>query len=209
VAAVLFFAAMIGTMLALTLFLQLGEGFSALHAGLTLVPWSFGAAVGAGLSGGLLGPRYGRIVVSAGAAVKLAGFALVLVAVSGGRVSSWDLVPGLLLAGIGMGLVVAPLFDIILAAVADHELGSGSGVLNAIQQLAGSIGVAVLGTVFFSAVPHGGFEHGLRAALWVSLGLLGGVFAASFLLPRWAREDPLGEAGDRGGAVVGREPAAA
>jgi EmrB/QacA subfamily drug resistance transporter len=191
VTALFFFAAMIGTMLALTLYLQLGEGFSALHAGLTLVPWSFGAAVGAGLSGGLLGPRLGRIVISAGAAVKLAGFGLVLVALDGsGRVSSWDLVPGLLLAGVGMGLVVAPLFDIILAAVADDELGSGSGVLNAVQQLAGSVGVAVLGTVFFSAIAHGGFAHGLRSTLWVALGLLAAVFALSFWLPRWAR-DPM------------------
>jgi EmrB/QacA subfamily drug resistance transporter len=195
VVALLFFATMIGSMLAITLFLQLGEGFSALHAGLTLVPWSFGAALGAGLSGGLLGPRLGRVVISAGAAVMLAGMALVLAAIGGGPVSSWDLLPGLLLAGVGMGLVVAPLFDIILAAVGDHELGSGSGVLNAVQQLAGSIGVAVLGTVFFTAVGHGGFAHGLRSALWVALGLLAGVLAVSFLMPRWAREDPLGVAG--------------
>ncbi len=188
--ALLFFGAMIGAMLILTLYLQLGEGFSALHAGLTLIPWSFGAAVGAGLSGGLLGPRLGRLVISAGAAVKLAGFALIAVAVGSGHVSSWDLVPALLVSGIGMGLVVAPLFDIILAALGDHELGSGSGVLNAVQQLAGSIGIAVLGTVFFGAIGHGGFAHALHAAMWVALGMLGGVFVLSFGLPRWAR-DPM------------------
>jgi EmrB/QacA subfamily drug resistance transporter len=59
--ALLFFAAMIGAMLTLTLYLQFGQGYSALHAGLTLIPWSFGAGVGAGLSGGLLGPKLGRI----------------------------------------------------------------------------------------------------------------------------------------------------
>ncbi|HZU40107.1 MAG TPA: MFS transporter [Solirubrobacteraceae bacterium] len=188
--ALLFFAAMIGAMLTLTLFLQLGQGYSALHAALTLIPWSLGAAIGAGAGGGALGPRFGRLVISAGAAVMLAGFALVMVAVGGGRVSSWDLAPGLLVSGLGMGLVVAPLFDIILAGVADHELGSGSGVLNAVQQLAGALGVAVLGTVFFSAVGHGGFAHALHGALWVALGLLAGVFVLSFGLPRWAR-DPL------------------
>ncbi len=57
--------------------------------------------------------------------------------------------PGLLVAGIGFGLIVAPMFDIILASVTDAETGSASGVLNAGQQLASSIGVAVLGTVFF------------------------------------------------------------
>jgi EmrB/QacA subfamily drug resistance transporter len=209
ISALLFFTAMIGAMLTLTLYLQLGEGFSAVHAGLTLIPWSFGAAVGAGLSGGLLGPKLGRVVITAGAAVKLAGFALILLAVGRGRVSSWDLVPALLVSGIGMGLVVAPLFDIILAGVADDELGSGSGVLNAVQQLAGSIGVAVLGTVFFSALPHGGFAHALHGALWVALGLLAGVFALSFGMPRWARDPmdalgaPDGEATrERGGLVT-------
>ncbi|MEA2147892.1 MAG: hypothetical protein QOG59_3479 [Solirubrobacteraceae bacterium] len=193
--ALMFFAAMIGAMLTLTLYLQLGEGYSALHAGLTLIPWSLGAGVGAGLSGGLLGPKLGRIVVSAGAAVMLAGIALVMVAVDGGRVSSLDLAPALLISGIGMGLVVAPLFDIILAAVTDAELGSGSGVLNAIQQLAASIGVALLGTVFFGQIASGGFAHALHAALWVALALLAGVTVLSFGLPRWARESELIQTG--------------
>jgi hypothetical protein len=93
-----------------------------------------------------------------------------------------------------MGLVVAPMFDIILAAVTDAELGSGSGVLNAIQQLAAAVGVAVLGTVFFGQIAHGGFAHALHAALWVALGFLAAVALLSLGLPRWARENPLGEA---------------
>jgi EmrB/QacA subfamily drug resistance transporter len=188
--ALLFFAAMIGGVLVLTLFLQLGQHFSALHAGLTLVPWSFGAAVGAGTSGALLGPRFGRLVVNLGAGVMLAGFALTVLAVGHARVSSWDLVPGLLVSGIGVGLVVAPLFDIVLAAVSDAELGSASGVLNAVQQLAGAAGVAVIGTVFFGAIGHGGFAHALHGALWVAVGLLGAVCLVSLALPRWAR-DPI------------------
>jgi EmrB/QacA subfamily drug resistance transporter len=191
--ALLFFAAMIGAMLTLTLYLQLGEGFSALHAGLTLIPWSFGAGVGAGCSGAVLGPKLGRIVVTAGGLVMLAGFALVIAA-SGGTVSSLDLAPALLVSGIGMGLVVAPLFDIILAAVTDEELGSGSGVLNAIQQLAAAIGVAALGTVFFGQIAHGGFAHALHSAMWVALAFLVAVTVLSLGLPRWARENELVQA---------------
>lgn len=179
---------MFDTLLTLTLYLQLGERFSAVHAGLTLIPWSLGSAVGAGLSGGVLGPRFGRSVLQAGAAIKLAGWAIVLATVSAGPVTSLSLAPGLMVAGLGMGLVIAPLFDIILAGVSDRETGSASGVLNASQQLAGAIGVAVLGTVFFSALKHGGFTHALHAALWVQLGLLAGVLAISPLLPRRARE---------------------
>ncbi len=178
---------MIGSILTLTLYLQFGEHFSAVHAGLTLIPWSLGAAVGAGLSASALGPRFGRLVLQAGAAVMLAGWAIVIAAVGAGAVSSFDLAPGLLVSGLGMGLLIAPLFDIILAAVGDGEIGAASGVLNATQQLAGAVGVAVLGTVFFAAL-DGGFAHALHAALFVAIGLLAAVLALSPLLPRRARE---------------------
>ena len=79
--------------------------------------------------------------------------------------------PGLLVMGLGMGLIVAPLFGIIIAAVGDDEVGSASGVLNAVQQLASAIGVALLGTVFFDALGAGDFHHALGRTLWLDLGL--------------------------------------
>src|SRR6185312_12213908 len=124
-------------------------GYSALHAGLTLAPWSFGTAVGAGTAGALLAPRYGRHVIHAGLLVMAAGVAYM--AVSSTRdASSWSLTPGLLVAGVGMGLALAPVFDVVLAGVEDHELGSASGLVNALQQLGGALGIAIIGTLFFS-----------------------------------------------------------
>ena len=61
-----------------------------------------------------------------------------------------------LLAGVGMGAMLAPLFDFVLAGVDDDEVGSASGVLNAMQQLGGAIGIAVIGTIFFSVAGRGG-----------------------------------------------------
>ena len=166
-----FFVGMTGVLFVLTLFLQIGEGFSALHAGLTFVPWSLGLAVGAGLSGGLLANRYGRHVLEAGGGVSLVGLLLLILETRSGPVSTWDIAPGLLVMGLGMGLIVAPLFGIIIAAVADDEVGSASGVLNAVQQLASAIGVALLGTVFFDALGAGDFHHALARTLWLDLGL--------------------------------------
>ncbi len=168
-----FFAALTGLMLVLGLFLQLGLGFSALHAGLTFAPWAFGMALGATASGAVLGPRFGRTVIHGGLLVTLAGLAtlaLTLHAVTA-PVSSWQLLPGLVICGIGSGLCVAPLFNVILSGVRDHEVGSGSGVLNAVQQFAAAIGVAVLGTVFFSLLAsHAGPAADARvAALRASL----------------------------------------
>ena len=67
-----FFAGMIGTLLVITLFLQLGEHFSAIHAGVTLAPFALGSAIGAALAGALLVPRFGRTVLQV-ACLVLAG----------------------------------------------------------------------------------------------------------------------------------------
>jgi EmrB/QacA subfamily drug resistance transporter len=189
--ALVFFAGMIGLMLSFTLYLQLGLGFSAIDAGLAMVPWSVGTAVGAGIGAGVLGPRFGRPTLHGGAAVMLAGVLgmLAVVAAAGDDLSLWVLAGPELLAGAGMGAMLAPLFDFVLAGVEDDEVGSASGVLNAIQQLGGAAGIAVLGTVFFSV----GGAHGLGVAfervLVIEAGVLVVVAALIFLLPMRARED--------------------
>jgi hypothetical protein len=79
--------------------------------------------------------------------------ALVLVAELGAD-AFWKLSPALLLTGFGAGLVFVPLFDFILGDATTDEVGTGAGMLNAVQQFAGAIGVAALGTVFFTRVGH-------------------------------------------------------
>ena len=96
-------------------------------------------------------PRFGRKVLQGGLLLVAAALAWLAATVThdGLGVSSWQLVPALLAFGLGMGFVFGPLFNVILAGVEDHEVGSASGTLNAIQQLGNSIGVAVLATIFF------------------------------------------------------------
>jgi hypothetical protein len=141
----------------------------------------------------VLGPKFGRLTLQAGVALDGIGWVLLVLALRGQATIDWlDLAPGLLVAGIGTGLIVAPMFDIILAAVTDAETGSASGVLNASQQLATSIGVAVLGTVFFDGIGHGNFHHALTLALVIQVGAMIGLLVLSPLLPRFARE-PIAE----------------
>jgi len=182
----LFFAGMSGVLLTFSLFLQAHNGYTPLHTGLVFIPMSLGMAIGAGLSGAVLGKKLGRVAIQLGAVVTTAGWVLLAAIVQGGA-DGLDLLPGLALAGLGMGLAVAPLFDIVLAAVSDEETGSASGVLNAQQQLAGALGVAVLGTIFFDALSQG-FVHALTVTLWVQVGSLIAMLLVAPLLPRWARE---------------------
>jgi hypothetical protein len=181
---------MMGMLLAFGLYLQIGRGFSAIHAGLTFIPFSLGVAVASGLAGGLLAPRFGRHVLHLGAAVMVVGTVWLITAVPGARdaASSWDFVPALAVMGLGFGFVVAPYFDTVLAGVADHEVGAASGTLNAVQQFAGAAGVAMLGTVFFSAAPDAGFGEALQRVLWLDAGLVVVAAALVFLLPMRARE---------------------
>jgi hypothetical protein len=146
-----FFSGLIGLLLVFGLYMQIGLGFSPLHAGLTFAPWALGTAAGAGLSGAVLGAKLGRRIIQLGLLVMAAGVVGLMITIDQAAVdvSTWQLAPTLLIAGLGGGLALAPLFDVVLSGVDDHEVGSASGVLNAMQQFGGSVGVAVLGTIFF------------------------------------------------------------
>lgn len=200
---VVFFAGMIGTLLVLTLFLQLGEHFSAIHAGVTLAPFAVGTAIGATLAGALLVPKFGRTVLQVACVVMAAGVLWLrqTVEAHGLDTTTLMLVAPQLVVGIGMGLMVAPLFDFILASVTDTEVGSASGVLNAIQQLGGAIGVAAIGTLFFSTLDHSGFVTALSRSLLVELATTPVLLALISMLPARAREgDPVVEYAERSGA---------
>jgi len=94
------------------------------------------------------------VVMLAGAA----GFA-VTVRFAGAGINPYQMIPSLLLLGIGMGLAMAPFFNIVLAGVDDHETGSASGALTSVQQLGGAFGIAVLGTIFFALLPGAVGHH--------------------------------------------------
>ncbi|MFB7677929.1 MFS transporter [Kitasatospora purpeofusca] len=185
-----FFAALSGLMLVFTLHLQLGLGWTPLHAGLSMIPLSIGVVVGAVLSGALLAPRYGRRVLHLGMVLAAAGALGLWATVDGADgLTSWQLAPALALAGLGLGLIMAPFFDIALAGVEESETGSASGVLNAQQQLGGSMGVALLGTAFFGRARTDGFGHAAGLTYGLVAALLAAAFVIAFLLPRQARPD--------------------
>jgi EmrB/QacA subfamily drug resistance transporter len=148
--AMAFFLGIASFGLVLTLFLQLGLGFTALHAGLTFLPFSAGVLVSSAAAA-RLAPRFGRGVTMAGALIIAGGMAGLIAIVHhfGPAVTTWDLVPPLVAAGIGLGAVIAPLADIVLARVPGQHAGSASGVFNTGLQLGNSIGIAVIGVIFF------------------------------------------------------------
>ena len=186
--ALAFFGAFAGLILVVSLFMQLGEHFSPIHAGLTLVPMTVGMVLAIVSSFALVG-RLGRHLVHVGVALMALGTVTLALTVSGAEsASSWDLAPSLLLIGFGAGFSFGQLFDFVLAGVAMDEVGSASGVLNAVQQLANALGVAVLGTVFFSVLGAARVPtSSLATTSWVCLIPLAITFALVFRLPMKAR----------------------
>lgn len=147
-----FWVASGGFFLTWMLYMQVGLGWTPLHAGLTAVIYAVGAAAGAGLSVQVFAPRFGRRVLMAGALLNAAGFASYAWAAShyGPGIGSAQMAAPLTASGLGFGLVVAPMVDAILTGVPIPDAGSGSGLLSTNQQVGMALGVALAGVLFFT-----------------------------------------------------------
>jgi EmrB/QacA subfamily drug resistance transporter len=190
--ALVFCAAMGGATLTLTILLQVGLGYTPLHASLTTAPLGVGAFAGAALAGVTM-VRLGRRILHMGIAIMAGGLvaAYLVVRQAGIGLGGWELAAPLLVAGLGMGMVFGPLFEVIMSGVAPQEMGSGSSVLQSVNGLGSSLGVAGLGTLLFGIVARPAaaatrqlvFVQAAELTLLVSIGLLAATFVVCFLLP--------------------------
>ena len=199
----IFFGSIVGFSLAIGLFFQIGLGMTPMKAALYLAGFAVGAFFGSGV-GAWATTAVGRPILHVGLAIMAVGTTVLYVSLhaAGGSVGSvgWlELVPGMVVYGLGMGMIFVPLFSIIMGEIEDHEVGSASGMLESFQQLGASLGVAALATLFFATIDleDGGpvaaalaGRHVLAAehTLLVSLVLIAVAFAVGFLLPKKARE---------------------
>jgi MFS family permease len=120
--------------------------------------------------------------------VQLVGVALLWFALpSIAEFSIWQLVPGLVISGIGTGLIAAPIFDTILSTVEPQQSGSASGVMSAVQSVFSSVGVAIFGTVFFTYALLGQADVGFRTGLIVQVVVVVGFVAVVSFLPKRAQ----------------------
>jgi EmrB/QacA subfamily drug resistance transporter len=191
--AVVFLGAMGAITIITGVLLQVGLGYSPIHASLTMLPFAVGGTIGSA-SGATMVHRVGQTILQAGLALMGAGMVAMVVVLhhAGAGVESLDLIAPLLVAGIGMGMVWVPLLEVVIADVGDHEVGSASGVLQAVQQLGRSLGIAAIGTMFFGMVGGGAgrtgdFVDAAQTTTLVTVGLIAAAFAIAFLLPRRAR----------------------
>ncbi|WP_329279730.1 MFS transporter [Streptomyces sp. NBC_00691] len=207
-----------------TLYMQIGLGWSPLRAGLTGVPFSIAVSTAAGLSVQKLVPRFGRKVLQAGALTMIAGVLLYLFEAGryGTGIESWQMIPPLVVMGLGMGLIVAPLTDAVLSEVPKEHAGSASGLINTTGQMGNALGLGLVSVVFFGVIdgkpaPKSPTEAGLafadafqNAMGWVA-GVLVVIFLVMFALPAKPKQHLEGgedgaSDGDDGDVVIEKEP---
>src|SRR6516165_5862240 len=177
----LMFFGMFGSIFLLAQFLQVVQHYSPLQAGLRTLPWTAMPVFVAPVAGALSDRIGGRPLLAAGLGLQAIGLGW-LAAVITPTVAYATLVPAFVVSGIGMSLFFAPVANVVLGSVRRDQEGIASGANNAIRELGGVFGIAVLGAVFAARGGYtsgAAFVSGLVPAVWV-----GGAAVAALFLPR-------------------------
>ena len=176
---------MFGSIFLLSQFFQTAQGYSPFEAGLRVLPWTAMPMVVAPIAGALSDRIGGRPFLAGGLALQSIGLGWIA-AVSEADVAYSSLVGPFILSGIGMGMFFAPVANVVLSRSALRDEGKASGASNAIREVGGVFGVAVLASIFARV---GGYEtpeiftEGLVAAVWVGAAVVGVGALIALLVP--------------------------
>jgi predicted MFS family arabinose efflux permease len=191
VAALLVSLAMFGIFFFVSLYMQNILGYSPVHAGVVFLPMSVLVVVTAPLAGkatDMIGPRWPIAV-----GMTMLAVALLLFSRLGAQASFADLLPGMLIGGVGMGVAMGPMTAAALGTVTLDEAGVASGVLTTSRQVGGALGIAVMGAIVAAAETVArtdprfagqfveGFQHALETGAVIALA---GALLAALLIGR-------------------------
>jgi MFS family permease len=173
---------LLGSSFVISVFLQQVRGYNAIQTGLILTPATLGVLV-AGVRAPVMAHRRTQtILVRAGFVSTLLGFILLLVL---GSPNVLSLVPGLLLIGLGVGVMLTSSVNIVQSSFPEKDQGEISGVSRSVSNLGSSLGVAIAGTVLVSDLVSGNKSYAAAIIVLTVIGLIG--LGAALLLPTSAR----------------------
>jgi MFS family permease len=189
VSSLFMFFGMFGSIFLLAQFFQTVQGYSPLASGIRILPWTAMPMIVAPIAGALSDRVGGHRLMGLGLALQAIGLAWIA-AVSTPSTPYADLVLPFALSGVGMGLFFAPVANVVLSTVRFEEQGQASGASNAIRELGGVFGVAVLASVF---AHYGGYEtatsftDGMTPAVWIGAIVVALGAVAAFAIRRHPR----------------------
>src|SRR6476646_236960 len=189
VSSLFMFFGMFGSIFLLIQFFQTVQGYSPLQAGLRILPWTAMPIFIAPIAGAWSDRIGGQRLMAAGLTLQAAGLAWIAT-VSSPTVPYADLVAPFFISGIGMALFFAPVANVVLSSVRPEEEGQASGANNAIRELGGVFGVAVLASVFAHYGGYGtgqSFVDGLGPALYVGAAVVAAGAVAALGIARKPR----------------------
>ena len=197
VASLLMFFGMFGSIFLLAQFFQTVQGYSPFGSGLRILPWTAMPIFVAPIAGALSDRIGGKRIIATGLAMQAAGLAWIA-SVSNPTVAYSELIAPFILSGMGMALFFAPVANVVLSSVRPKEEGQASGANNAIRELGGVFGVAVLASIFSHYGGYGSgqtFVNGMNPAIWVGAALVCVAALAALAIPRRRRpqEVPVAE----------------
>jgi len=185
VASLLMFFGMFGSIFLLSQFFQTVQGYSPFGSGLRILPWTIMPMFVAPIAGALSDRIGGARLMGIGLTLQAGGLAS-LAAISTPTTPYWHLVVPFMVSGIGMAMFWAPVANVVLSAVRPEEEGKASGAQNAIRELGGVFGVAVLASVWshYGSYSNGqSFVDGMVPALWIGAAVVFLGAVAAFLIP--------------------------
>jgi EmrB/QacA subfamily drug resistance transporter len=157
------FLALFGSLFALTQYLQLVHGYSPLSAGVRALPFAVAVMATAPMSSKLVARLGIRVVIPAG--LTAMGGGLLMLSQATPTTSYTFLAIGVAIMGAGMGLVMAPAGESIMSVLPAAQYGAGSAINDTVQELGGSLGIAVIGSVVASSFRHSLATSGLPAQI--------------------------------------------
>ena len=188
----LMFFGMFGSIFLLSQFFQTVQGYTPLQSGLRILPWTAMPILISPLAGAFSDRLGGNRLMGVGLALQALGLAWIA-AVSTPTTPYADLVAPFALSGAGMALFFAPVANLVLSSVRHEEEGQASGANNAIRELGGVFGVAVLASVF---AHYGGyssgeaFAHGMSVSVYVGAAVVALGSLSAFAIKRPRRTQP-------------------
>ncbi|OLV15540.1 MFS transporter [Deinococcus marmoris] len=149
--AFVFQSSVLSYFVAMSLFFQAGLGYGPTQAALLLISYQF-AIVVASLLSARLSARLGRSILLLGTALLMVGLMGILLTLNATVLNyqGYELIPALIVSGLGFGFVIGPLQTVILSRINPANAGSASGVLATVQQVGSALGVAIIGVLLFS-----------------------------------------------------------
>ena len=188
-ASLLMYFGMFGSIFLLSQFFQVVQGMNPFEAGLRVLPWTAMPIFVAPIAGVLSGRIGARPIVVTGLALMSLGLAW-LAAIASPTADYSLFVSPFIVSGVGMGMFFAPIANVVLSAVRPEEEGKASGANNAIREVGGVFGVAVLAAVFTangSYTTPTAYVNGLIPAVWMGAAVVAVAAVAALFIPRHVR----------------------